>query len=346
MPYNIYDTHELREMVEISQPLNQFLLNMFFNPIVESDAEVITFDVMNEPDTLAPFVSPCTAGKPRRKEGFSTQSFKPPYIKIKGHVSPCDTVKRLPGEAIGGSLTQQARLDMAIDKEISAHSRKKMRRMEWMAAKALQDGKFTVTGEDVPEQEIDFGRSASLTYDVTSTGNVVWTDTANAEPLEDLETASGLVLDEVGIGGADVIMNSATYKAFSKVASVKTDLDCRRGVDGEVTLTPQVAAKNLFKGTIGGFRIWVYNDSYLDDAGVRQKMIDDGKVIVVAGGEDGLGGYQAYGAIQDLESLQPTDIFTKMWEEKDPSGMCILSQSAGIVIPSRVNAVAVFDVFA
>jgi hypothetical protein len=334
----IYETHELRPMVRIAQPNTRFLLNAFFGPIVEFDDEFITFDVMNTKRKLAPFVSPCTAGKPRTNEGFTTKSFKPPYVKPKSHVKPCRAIKRAPGEAIGGGLTTDERYNRALAEELANHANEIDARLEWMAAKCLVDGKFTVTGEDVPEQEIDYGRDSSL-----STSSDQWEDPTH-DVQSDIEQVSGNILNLIGAGATDIVMDPKAYELFRKNNDVKELLDLRNGGLDMLNIAPEVGARSFYKGLYGSLRLWVYNDVYVDDDDQAQQFIPEYTVLVIANGPQGLEGYQAFGMIQDVESLQPQDIFTKMWPEKDPSGMCVLSQSAGIVIPSRMNAVAYIDV--
>jgi len=335
---NIYSTTELRPMVRIAQPNSQFLLNAFFAPIVEFEEESISFDIMNTKRKLAPFVSPCTAGKPRKSEGFVTKTFKPPYVKPKSHVKPCRAVKRAPGEAIGGELTMQQRYDIALADELRNHANEIDSRLEWQAAKCLVEGKFTVSGEDVPETEIDYGRDASLSLTADD-----WAD-PTADVQAAIEEASGLILDLIGSGATEVVMDSKAFALFRKNNDVKELLDLRAGGLEELNIAPEVGARSFYKGLYGNLRLWVYNDQYVDENDVSQSFIPDYTVLVIANGPQGLEGYQAFGAIQDVGNLMAQDIYTKMWEEQDPSAMCVLSQSAGIVIPSRMNAVAVIDV--
>jgi len=333
-----YTTTELREMVRIVQPNTQFLLNAFFGPIVELETEQISFDVMNTKRKLAPFVSPCTAGKPRTKDGFETKSFKPPYVKPKSHVKPCQSVKRQPGEAIGGELSAQERFDQALARELADHANEIDARLEWQAAKCLVDGKFTVSGEDVPETEIDYGRDASL-----ETTDDQWEDPTH-DVQGTIEDASATILNLIGAGATDVVMDAKAWSLFRKNNDVKELLDLRNGGIDTLNIAPEVGARAFFKGEYGNLRIWVYNDVYVDENNVQQSFIPDYTVLVIANGDQGLDGYQAFGAIKDVSNLMAQDIYTKMWEEQDPSAMCVLSQSAGIVIPSRINAVAKIDV--
>lgn len=47
---------------------------------------------------------------------------------------------------------------------------------------------------------------------------------------------------------------------------------------------------------------------------------------------------KAFGAILDTDSLEPADIYPKMWDNKDPSARFIMSQSAPLMIPVNPNA--------
>lgn len=335
---DIYSTTELQPMVRIAQPQEQFLLQMFFGSEVTFDTETISFDVKKSKRKLAPFVSPCTAGKPRKKDGLTTEFFNPPYVKPKDILKPCNSVKRKGGEAIGGELTPQQRIDMALADILSEHADEIDSRLEWQAAQVLVNGNFTVTGDDVPEQEIDYGRAAGHTTVRDSDWSVVTYDI-----MGEIEEKAAIVLDAVGSGVTDIIVDTITWGYMRKNTDIKDLLDIRNGGVDDLNIAPEVGAKSYYKGMLGNMRVWVYNDSYIDDADAAQKFIPDNSCILIAGGDKGLGGYQAFGAIQDMSALNAQPIYTKMWEEQDPSGMCVLSQSAGIVIPSRIDSTLYID---
>jgi len=340
---DIYSTHELRPMVRIAQPNSQFLLNAFFPDTVLFDDEYITFDIKKSKRKLAPFVSPCTQGKPNTQQGTTTKSFKPPYVKPKDMVKPCKSVRRAAGEAIGGELTQSERNDIALAEVLADHATQIDTRMEWQAAKVLSDGKFTVSGEDVPEQEIDYGRNAEHDRNAVADG-YDWGD-VTTDIAEELEDEAGRILSAVGAGVTDMVMDPKAWQLFRKNDSVKELLEIRNGGLTDLNIAPEVGAKSYYKGMYGNINVWVYADTYEEeDSDQLIEFLDDYTVILVANGERGLDGYRAFGAIQDLDSLEPAEIFTKMKPEFDPSGMCVLSQSAGIVIPSRIDATVKIDV--
>lgn len=338
---NIYDTTELVEVIPEVQPLNQFLLSAFFPTIYMSMQEHIAFDVVSEAEILAPFVSPCVAGKPMKHEGFSTNTFTPAYLKPKHAVKPCQAMKRKAGEKIGGELSPAERFDAAVNDTLAKQERSIQRRLEWMAAQALQNGSVLVTGEDYPDTLVDFGRKAEHTIQLT--GAAAW-DQATSTPVDDIEDWSGLVLEAIGVGAADVVMTPDAWKLAKKHEDFVDLLDYRRGVDEVPLVTPQVAAKAYYKGMLGGFRIWVYDGTFVDEAGDTQRMLDPHTVLVIANGVEGLNGYQAFGAIQDVDALVPMERFPKMWKQEDPSCAMLMTQSAPLIIPTRANAVVAVTV--
>jgi hypothetical protein len=103
-----------------------------------------------------------------------------------------------------------------------------------------------------------------------------------------------------------------------------------------VELGTQITRGAQFKGVWGNFRLWVYNDWYVDDNNVEQPMIPAGTVIL--SGPDMMG-TRAYGAIMDPQfAYGPMAYAPKSWVKEDPAQRFLLMQSSPIVIPSRVNA--------
>jgi len=85
------------------------------------------------------------------------------------------------------------------------------------------------------------------------------------------------------------------------------------------------------------WRIWTYQDWYIDDAGVEQQMLPNGTVIGAAQGQ--VMGTRHFGAIRDAElGYRATEFAPKSWTEKDPAVRYLMLQSAPLVVPYRPNA--------
>lgn len=326
-----YDTETLLGVVNGLDPFEPFLLMMFFPEVIPFTTSMIDIDVV-APDTgLAPFVSPMVAGKADTQNGYSTRKFKPAYLKPKNVVDPEMVISRQAGEQIGGSLANVNRRDAIVAKNLDDQRKKILRRLEWMAAQALLTGKVVVTGEDYPEVEVDFQRAAGNT--ITLTGLNVWTDTANALPLEQFESWNAT--SEAPI--TDLIMDATAWANLYKFQSVKDLLDdTLRGSDSALNLGPDNSKWVSYKGNLGSFRVWVYSGYYTDDDGNKQNFIPANTVIAASAAVEGV---RAFGAILDpVAGYQALEMFPKNWLNDDPAVEYVMTQSAPLMVPKRPNA--------
>ncbi|WP_293336965.1 major capsid protein [Parvibaculum sp.] len=332
---DVFTTRQLVKLVEDVRRPRTFLLDTFFPEIQTFDTEVIDFDLLTTGRKLAPFVSPYVQGKPRKERGFVTKTFKPAYVKPKTPIKIGGAMKRRPGERIAGERTPQERHDDAVMEALEDHVDEIIRRKEWMAAKAMDAGKYDVEGEDFPKQEIDFGRHEDLT--VTLAGGDRWGQ-AGVKVLDTIEAWAQNVQDISGAVSNQVVLDPKAWQMARVDEDFLKLLDNRRQMTGSVELGPVTAPLTgaRYLGNVGDFDFWSYQEVYEDEEGNAQKLLPDFTVFL--GGAQ-IEGVQAHGAIQDPRAgLQALEVFPKNWIEEDPAQEFAMSQSAPLVIPSRVNA--------
>lgn len=339
MTIDIFSTHVLTKVVENLERPASFLLDTFFTQEQISDKEEIFFDIDKSKPKLTPFVSPLVAGKVVNDEGFSTKSFKPAYAKDKRRFDPNRALKRSIGEKIGGSLTPQQRIEANLNRTITKQLENLTRREEVMASEALRTGKITVTGDDYPTVVVDFGRDPELT--VALSGSSRWGE-AGVKALDNLEDWVALVQEKSGAVARNVIMDSLAWRVFKSDAQVEKLLDIRRIRDNiSITLGPIARGTGnelaRYVGSIGDLDFWIYNDRYIDDNDVTQKLLPDYTVIL--GSKEQIEGTRCYGVIQDEKALFTAQrFFSKSWLEEDPAVRWLLLQSAPLLVPYRPNA--------
>lgn len=329
---NIFDTAVLTRVVASLIGVQPFLLNSFFRTEQNETSEEIHFDVETGKRRVAPFVSPVVAGKVVESKGFTTSTFKPAYIKDKRVFDPGRPLKRAIGEQIGGALSPSERIQAMLAYELNDQVEMVLRRLELMAVSALRTGAITVSGDQYPTQNVNFGRDASLT--VVLTGGNRWGQ-AGINPLNSLQDWALLVAKASGADARQVIMDVDAFKTFAADANVQKLLDRFRGQDA---LNPTVSgAGGRYMGSTGDFDIYVYADWYEDPTtGVVTPYLPSGTVILT--GPD-LEGVRAFGAIRDEEAgYQAMPYFPKSWVEKDPAVRYLLMQSAPLPVPYRINA--------
>lgn len=332
---DIYSTTTLNRLVQSLKRPQTAMLAAFFGEVETSDTEEIRFDVENKKRRIAPFVSPLREGRVVEDEGFTTSVFSPAYIKDKRVHDPNKALKRAAGETIGGSLTPLNRHEANLARSTANQLEMLMRRKELMALEVLRTGKCVITGDGYPTVEVDFGRKANHTVALTLAAR--WGE-SGVKPLENLEDWTSRVLQDSGAVVRDVVMDPLAWRLFKADAQVEKYLDTAalNSVNAGVVAVQFAKLGLSYKGQIGELRFWVYQDWYVDDNGVEQKMIPDYTVILAS---PDLEGVQHHGAIRDEEAgLQGLEFFSKSWTVPDPSRRYLLMQSAPLVVPYRPDA--------
>lgn len=329
---DIFTTAVLTRVVSDLPAPAPFILNSFFRNIQTEDSEEIHFDVDHNRRRLAPFVAPIVAGKIVLDKGYSTQTFKPAYIKDKRAFDANRPFKRIAGERIGGTISPAQRLQAALVSNLIDQIAMLTRRQEVMAIETLLTGAVTIAGDLYPTQTVNFGRDAALT--VPLSGAACWGQTG-VKPLKDIQTWSMKVTEKSGSTANTIVMDVKAWQLFSESAEVQKLLDRYRGND---QLNPTVTGEGArYMGNIGDFDLWVYAGWYEHpDTKALTTYLPDYTVLVL--GPD-LEGTRAYGAIRDeAAGFQPMPYFTKSWVEEDPAVRYLMMQSAPLLVPYRVNA--------
>lgn len=332
---DLFSTNVLTGVVNSlsSDPVN-FLTNTFFPGVQTEQSEEIHFDVEDDTMGLAPFVSPVVEGKIMSEKGFTTKTFKPAYIKPKRVFDSSGALKRWKGEPISGSLSPEQRMLAKINEHLQIDRRSIDRRLEWMASQILQAGSVTISGDQYPTTAVSFSRDAALT--ITLTGGDKW-DQSGVDPLDNLQTWNDTMIQKSGSPILNVVMGISAWKVFRNHASVKSRLDLQRAMTQAPSMTQDAIRQRggVFRGTVDGFNIWTYSEYYKADNGTVTAMLPAAGVIL--GGD--LMGVKAYGAILDESAgYQALPVYTKSWIEQDPPRRFIMSQSAPLLVPYRVNA--------
>lgn len=331
---DLYSTDALLATVEDLTVPGSAMLDAFFGVQETHDTEEIHFDRKDGAKKLAPFVSPLVAGKIMQERGFSTSSFRPAYIKPKTPLDPNRPLKRAIGERIGGGeLSPDARERIQVAGTLDDQVQYIRNRLEWMACEVLRTGAVTISGDGYQTVSLDFGRDSAHT--VALAGGALWS-AGTAEISDNLTDWSLLVAKNGGSAAEDVVMDPDAFKAFIKQEDVAGKLDRRNLTDNQIAGGAAKYKGLTYKGEFDGFRVWVYQDWYANDAGVMTPFLPSGTVIMP--GRDMLG-IQAFGAIRDPHAgFRSLPFYPRSWMEDDPAQRVIMTQSAPLVYMQRPNA--------
>jgi hypothetical protein len=339
-----FSTVDLIQVVPTLKRPSKFLLDKFFPFTQMSETEYVAIDIDVGKRRMSPFVSPLVEGKLVEQRGRQLNLYKPPYIKDKRAPDLRKPVMRQIGERIGGGQLKGAEREMAnINAEMTDQVDMIDRRLEWMAASALQTGQVVVSGEGFPTEVIDFGRDPSLT--VALTGASQWGVVANFDaegrdpvPTRSIERWQQRILRLSGAQATDLVFTTSSWACFQNAKSVYGAIAFPKQNDFGNAINPgaQIAPGAVYKGRWGQYDLWLYNEWYVDEDNVEQPMLVDGTVLM--SGAD-LMGIRAFGVIMDPAfNYESLPYAPKTWLKEDPGQRMMMMQSSPLVIPSRVNA--------
>ena len=336
---DIFDTNVLVQVVPNLLLSQNWLLDKFFPNLVTSDTEYVSIDVDVGKRRMSPFVSPLVEGKLVEGRAVQTNTFKPAYIKDKRAPDLRRPVRRQIGERIGGELSGAERMMANLNFEMADQIDMLNRRLEWMASQVIQAGQVTIAGDGFPTTVVNFGRDAGLT--VVLTGNPMWdSGNAAAAPAANIQDWANKILKLSGAVPTDIVFSPTAFTYFIKDQSIRDAIvfdtaRFREVTKNNVNIAAQTKLGAQYKGSWGSYDLWIYNDWYVDDNNVQQRMLPDGSVFLSGAG---MMGTRAFGAILDPDfNYAALPYAPKSWVEKDPAQRILLMQSSPIVIPSRVN---------
>ena len=333
---DIYSTSYLVGAVGRIRPLPTFILDNYFTAELQHESQDVAIDVVEDKPRITPYVHPLKEGKLVESLGYKTKTVSPAYLKDKRLHNPMKALRRVAGEPLGGSFTNDQRRKMNIIADLNDQLNMFKRRQETMALEVCLTGKIRIQGPGF-DNLVDFGRDSSLTESLT--GSDRWIN-EDIDIVEQLEEYADRVFDKSLTGAVvtEIVMDRKAWELFRKNKKVLELLDKRRGDRSDIQLSPMEIKEGIqFKGWFGDFQIFVYKGSYIDPITEQPKnYLPDYTVLFLSKSIDGV---RHYGAIMDEKAgIKAMRYFPKSWVEEDPSARLLMLQSAPLLVPYDPNA--------
>jgi hypothetical protein len=342
MTIDLYGTRSMLRALDERRAPKRFFSTRFFTGPITHVTQAIDIDIRRNKRRLAPFVHPLAEGKLVERQGFRTETIKPPYIKEKMPATAVDMVNRQFGEPLYSNITPGQRIANQAAQDLAELQDMIDRRVEWMCASAMFNDSITVTGEGL-NAVIDFGRATA--NDVTLTSGDQWDETT-ATPVQDIRAWKTIVTQATGLVPDQLVLGRDAAQAFSAHDEVVELLN--RPVQSQIVVTMDTA--NLedgvtYVGRVEGVDIWTFEEWYLDDNGVEQPLVPVDKALLAVSAPRARREIH-YGAILDLDAggLAAVPYWPKSWRVPDPSVQWVMLQSAPLPVPTQVDASLVADV--
>ena len=334
--HQIYDTSTLLGVYRDLPVASTYFLNLGFGFSVTFDDEFIDFEKLVAGRKLAPFVAPTAQGVPIYSQGSTITRLKPAYVKPKDAVEPSRLFKRTPGNLLDNNTQNPlSRYNALVAAILQDHRDAIERRWEWLAARALIDGKVTIEDDRHPARVVDFQRDASHTVVLTTTAR--WGQPA-ANIIGDIESWRSKVRN-AKFGGPTNRLTVApdVWDVMRKDPEVLKQLDTQiRGTTMDLNIGIREGSLVEYIGKLSNtLELWINSDYYEMPDGSTVPYMAPGTVLLSG---PNVMGVRAFGAIVDKKAnFQATPVFPKMWEQEDPSATFIMTQSAPLMVPVNPN---------
>jgi len=320
-------------------------LRLFFPRVITFDTKEIMLDKVPSDTPIAAYCSPKIKGEISEADGYTTNTFIPPYTKPKHEVELDRLLTRLPGESpINGGNTPESRRNSVIMDNLNKEEEAIVQLEEFQAVQAVLYGKITAASAKHPEVVISMGRSES--NNITLTGSATWSslDKATYDPDDDIETWALNADGAINI----VIMDRLAWSLYKSFDAVKERLNQRRGSNTSLeTGLKDLGMSVSYKGESGsGVHILVSESEYLKADKTTGKFLPSNTVVL---GHTSIEGLRLYGLIQNSqavkEGLSVATRYPRNWQEKgDPVAEYTQTESAPAMFLPKPNQFVVVTV--
>lgn len=355
MEYEIWDERKFLGMIATVRPKQNYFLDLMFGFEILSENEYIDFAKIPSPGrVVAPYVMPMAEGRPVFEMQERAGRFKPAYVKVKDAIVPLDGVVKIAG--IGEPLFNPAKLSIPQRRELmrlainTQHMESIRTRHELMAAQAVIDGGYVVSGEDYPAQTLTFGRNAGQT--IVKLAGTRWGD-PGVSILDDIQTWVDTMTDaEFGALPNRITMGRPVWGVVRKDEEMlkHMDINIRGGavtIERGLTAAAPEEAKSYKVGELmlgGGsghvIELWVNYEKYQPKRGAAEVPFLAQNKIVMTGTKSAYQGYRCFGTIVDPEhEYASLPISGRNWRQVgDPTVEYMLHQSSPLMVPLNPNA--------
>lgn len=342
MAFDINSTRSLLGVINRAYPPNPLLVNTFFPNAITYSSEYLDVDFKKGGRSMAPFVVPGSQGVNMQRDGFETKSYKAPLMKPKRVLTAEQLQKRLAGESVYSGRTPQQRAEEYRAEDIKELTDMCTRTEEYMAAKLLIDGSYTINGyaDDGKTQKIDT-ISFNFTQKQTLSGTDTW-DKDTSDAYGNLQEASKTIRRNAGLTPTIMMCSEATSNLLLNNKSIYDKLLIpSRDNAALMSFATKIQSPEVMRfGLLGalGLEMYTYEGGYINNEGVFTPYLPDDYVIIGVAGR----GKRLYGAVTQMEDDKQFHTYEGRYVPKVTMNIendycSIAMQSRCLVVPESVD---------
>lgn len=334
---DITDAKELTLAINNNLEPNRFLAS-FFTTLTHNTKDVM-IDFVEGTQKLAPFIRDGQEATVSNRGGFNTRNVHCYDIALKRRTTAFDALKRAPGEApvVASAMNPQQRAAMLAGRDMRELQGSVRRTIE----KLISDELFTgvVNIKDANGSTID---SIDLGLDASHKLTKAWSTSNYKAIVSDLEEAATKIAEDSGLTASDVILGSSAADTAFKNDFFMKQLDTKNLENISASVSLRVGRGARLVGTVGGLRIWRYDEIFKDASNQTQKIIPASGVVVLS---DAMQATLHYGVAGDIENgFVEGEFAADTWYEKDPPVQWLRVRSAPLPVIEQISGVATITV--
>ena len=334
---DITDAKELTLAVNNNLEPSRFLAS-FFKTLTHNTKDVM-IDFVEGSQKLAPYIRDGQESTITNRDGYATRSVHCYDISLKRRTTAFDCLKRLPGEApiVANAVSPEDRASELAARDMNELQGRIRRSVEKLISDAMFTGKVSI--KDASGKEID---SVDLGLDASHKLTKAWSTSNYKGIVSDLEEAATKVAEDSGLTASDVILGSSAADTAFKNDFFLKQLDTKNLAGVAATVNLRVNRGARLVGTVGGLRVWRYDEIYKDASNTKHSIIPADGVVVLT---DQLQATLHYGIAGDIENgFFEGEFAADTWFEKDPPVQWLRVRSAPLPIIEQIAGLAIITV--
>jgi hypothetical protein len=339
---NIYEPRMMLQALRQTMPPKTFFLDTFFKNTVLHETETVELDIYKGEREISVYVNPIHDGVVVERDGYTTNTTRPAYIKEKIPLRVNDTKHRVIGENIYNPISVEERAAQILGEDLAKLNTRLTRRIEQMCGEAITTGKVIVEG-DGWDAQVDFGYELGKHKKVL-TGSSAW-DQPNSTPAEDLDSWRNEIVERCGIAPDHCIVGSkAAWKLIKnpEIKELMNNLNYHLGRIEPKKLTNGISFYGDINLPSGVVSLYSYNEVYKHPI-TKQNVPLVPKDMVILGSSEARCEMN-YGLIQNIYALKALPRFPHEWKEQSGSARWLQLESAPMPNLYQVDAFTVAHV--
>ncbi len=342
MAYDLTDATTLTGFINQNLPRRPWLFRKFFAPKLH-DTTQIAVDIVKGSKKLAPFRREGEESTVKSSIGVTTKFFGPNQISLKNLTKAFGIAKRAAGQQFSyadGVKTIDGRIAFKLGQEQQDMVNRIYATIEKMCADALFTGEvnnYDANGNVI--ETFDIGLDDS--HKITLTSGALWS-AGTATPLEDIDAWCDIVESDSALPATDVVFGANAKKAFRGNDKVLKQLSVNTAKFAQIDPQKKENGAQFLGYTSDGVRLWAVTETYENSAGSIASIVPADYVAVFS---DQMAANVHFGMIEDMKAGNFVgEIFSKVWDEEDPSGRWLKCASAPLAYVAQPDALVVAKV--